>query len=242
MASFNTECVVGEDRVYIEVPVNCSAGDAMKKASEVTGRKGVSIWCSDVRLVCDQMFADYFEPEAIYVIKLGDDFPEGSLMLSSSEKLGGFGIDLTNAKLLMDVKAGPFDMEEFVAKVVEREMNPTLLLLEWKPDFVVGGLAAVPWPKDVGWFPSCVPDFEKKSFIFSVEPNVQRYGLVGDRSALMRGTRGNGLWGFAFGCDLGVVGDGMCWANSYAYAGTRDEGRFPPLNAVPFIGFEVWSL
>jgi hypothetical protein len=181
MASFNTECVIGEDRVCIEVPVNCSAGDVMKKASEVTGRKGVSIWCSDRRLECGDLFVDYFEPEAIYVIKLGDDFPEGSLMLSSSEKLGGFGIDLTNAKLLMDVKAGPFDMEEFVTKVVEAEVNLTLPLLEWKPDFVVGGFAAVPWPKDeselgeTGFFAG---DPAKKSFIFSLKPNARRFNLV----------------------------------------------------------------
>jgi hypothetical protein len=98
-----------------------------------------------MRLDCEHLFGDYFEPEAIYVIKFGNDFSEGSLLLSSREKLEGFGIDLTNAKLLMEAK-GPFDMEEFVTKVVEPEVNPTVLLLKWKPGFVIGGFAGVSWP------------------------------------------------------------------------------------------------
>jgi hypothetical protein len=172
MTSFEVQCMIGEDRVCIEVPTDCSGGDVVKKASEVAGRKGVSIWSSDIRLDGEHPFADYFEPEATYVIKLVNDLPESSLMLTSSEKLEGFGIDLTNAKLLMEVKAGPFDMEGFVTKVVEPEMNPTVLLLEWQPGFVVGGFAGVPWPKRESLFGSFAADPEKKSFIFSLEPNV----------------------------------------------------------------------
>jgi hypothetical protein len=146
MTSFEVQCMIREDRVCIEVPTDCSVGDVVKKVSEVTGKKGRSIWSSDIRLDCEHLFADHFEPEAIYVIKFGNDFPEGSLLLSSREKLEGFGIDLTNAKLLMEAKR-PFDMAEFVTKVVEPEVNPTVLLLEWQPGFVVGGFAGVPWPK-----------------------------------------------------------------------------------------------
>jgi hypothetical protein len=170
MTSFQVQCMIGEHRVCIEVPADCSVGDVMMKVSEATGKNGISIWSSDIRLDCAHLFADHFEPEATYAIKLVKDFPKGSLMLTSSEKVEGFGIDLTNAKLLMDVKVGPFDMGEFVTKVVEPEVNPTVLLLEWQPGFVVGGFAGVPWPKDDD---SCAADAEKKSFIFSLEVNTR---------------------------------------------------------------------
>jgi hypothetical protein len=137
MTSFDVQCMIGEDHVCIEVPDDCSVGDVMKKVSEVRRKKGASIWFSDICLDCDHLSADYFEPETTYVIKHVNDFPKGSLMLTSSEKLEGFGIDLTYAKLMMEVKGSfdNFDMEEFVTKVVEPEVNPTVLLLEWQSGF-----------------------------------------------------------------------------------------------------------
>jgi hypothetical protein len=81
------------------------------------------------------LFADYFEPDAAYLIKPVHDFLEGCLMWKCSIKMEGFGITVMNAKLLVERMADPFDMEEFVAKVARPEANPTLLLLEWKPGF-----------------------------------------------------------------------------------------------------------
>jgi hypothetical protein len=84
----------------------------------------------------------------------------------------------------MEVKTGSFDIEEFVTKVVEPEVSPTVLLLEWQPGFVIGGLDGVPRPKgenqgfDLHW----ARDPEKKSFILSLEPKAQRFDLL-DASA-----------------------------------------------------------
>jgi hypothetical protein len=164
------------------------------------------------------LFADYFEPEATYRIKLANDFPDGSLMLNSIEKLERFGIALVNAKLLMDAKSGPFDMEEFVRTVVNSEMNPTLLLLEWKQGFVVGGFAAVPWPKHesplAGAY-SFATDARTHSFIFSLEPKARRFDLLRADKALLRERNGDRRT-FEFGSDLGVCDDGtsvgMCYS------------------------------
>jgi hypothetical protein len=212
MDFFRVECAVGEGRVCIEVPIDCSVGDVLKKCWETTGWKGMSLWSSDVRLECDQLFADYFEPEVTYLIKLGNDFPEGSLLLISSEKLECFGIDLTDAKLLMGVKDGPFDMEEFVTKVVEPEVNPTVLLREWKPDFVVGGFAAVSWPKNESRLTGphyFAADPGMGSFICSLEPEVRRFDLLKPDRALKRWTN-SGWRSFGFGNDLSVYDDGDC--------------------------------
>jgi hypothetical protein len=243
MTSFEVQCMIGEDRVCIEIPTDCSVGDVMKKVSEVTGKKGVSIWSCDILLNCEHLFADHFEPEATYVVKVDNDFPEGSLMLTSSDKLEGFGIDLTNAKLLMDVK-GRFKMGEFETKVVKAEVNPTLLLLAWKRGFVIGGLAGVPWPKvecRTGQKRYFAADPEKKSFIFSLEPTARRFDVVKTDKALLRMT--GVMWrSFQFANDLIVYDDGDCAGKTSAYAGERDDGSFPGFTPGPFTRFELWAL
>jgi hypothetical protein len=222
--------------------MDCSVGEVLKAVSERAGMKGVSIWSSDIRLDCDHPFADYFEPEAIYVIKLGNDFPEGSLMSSSSDILEDFGIDLANAKWLMDAGAGPFDMEEFVTKVVKTEVAPTILLVEWKPGFVMGGFAAVPWPRYDDKYGSLAADPQKRSFIFSLEPRARRFDLVKADWALERWGDA-GLRGFFFGSDLGVCDDGSCWSQSISYAGGRGDDSFPDdSGGVFFTRFELWGL
>jgi hypothetical protein len=243
MTRFEVQCVIGEERVCIEVPSDRSVGDVMRKVSEVTGKTGVSIWSSEVQLECESLFADYFEPEATYVIKLANDFPEGSLMLPSSDKLEGFGVDLTNAKLLMEVK-GRFDMEEFVTKVVEPGVNPTLFMLEWQPGFVAGGFAGVPWPKNETSVrhPHYAADPEKKSFIFSLEPKARRFDLLQAGKALRRAA-GSSTRIIMFGDDLIVCDDGCCARAFDFYAGGREDGSFPDSTGhVRFTRFELWAL
>jgi hypothetical protein len=57
MSGFKVQCAIGEDRFDIEVPNDCSVGDVLKKASERAGVKGVSLWCPDIPLSLDHMFA-----------------------------------------------------------------------------------------------------------------------------------------------------------------------------------------
>jgi hypothetical protein len=213
----------------------------MKKVWQTTGKMGISMWSSCLRLDCNHLFADHFEPETTYEIKLVDGFREGGLMQNSCEKLEGFGIDLTNAKSLMAVN-GPFDMEEFVTKVAEPEVNPTVLLLEWQPGFVIGGFAGVPWPKDEGLLGVYMGDPEGKSFIFSLEPEAERFDLFVTEHALLRVKHWR--WrGFEFGDDLGVFDNGNCTGCSSVYAGSRDDGSFPiGFRGVRFTRFELWAL
>jgi hypothetical protein len=199
------------------------------------------MWASDMRLDCDHLFADYFEPDATYLIKLVYDFPEGSLMLKCGAKMESCGITIMKAKLLLERMAGPFDMEEFVAKVVRPEANPTLLLLEWKPGFVVGGFASVAWPKDENLFGTYAADPEKKSFIFSLEPEWRRFDVLSADNAL---ARFDVVWrSFKFGNDLSVFDDGTCWNKTCFYAGGREHGGFPLGSGYDrFRRFELWAL
>jgi hypothetical protein len=164
----------------------------------------------------------------------------GTLLAQSQAKMLSCHVSLANAQLLMNVKAGRFDMEEFVTKIVKPGLKPMLLLLEWKPGFVIGGFAAVAWPKREG-FGTCTSDPEKKSFIFSLEPKARRFDLLEAEKALQR-VADRRFRGFYFGKDLGVFDDGTCWSGSdYHYAGGRDDGSFPDGEAA-FTRFELWSL
>jgi hypothetical protein len=240
MGYFTVRCAIGEDCVDVEVPTDSSVGDVLQGASEKSGKKGTSIWFSDIQLNCEHLFADYFEPEAMSLIRLGHDYPDGSLLQSSGHKLDCFAIDLTNVKILMEVKAGPFDMEEFEAKVVKPKITPTVLVVEWKAGFVIGGFAAVPWPKDDD---DEAADPDMNCFIFSLEPNARRFDLGNPHVALLRGTTEERRRGFGFGGgDLHVFDDGTTWTCSDAYAGGRRDGFPSDCQRLPFVRFELWSL
>jgi hypothetical protein len=137
---------------------------------------------------------------------------------------------------------GPFDMEEFVTRVVEPEVNPTVLLLEWKLGFVVGGFADVAEMRGLAIVASCyAADPEKKSFIFSLEPKARRFHLLVAGGALGRGAGPGGRY-LVFGDDLFVWDDGCCARRSQVYEGGRDDGSFPGSTGnVCFKQFELWA-
>jgi hypothetical protein len=77
MSTFRVKCAVGDHHFCIEVPTNCSVNDVLKKASDHAEVKGVSLWYSDVPLSCEHLFADYFEPEIVYHVRM---YPDGTLL------------------------------------------------------------------------------------------------------------------------------------------------------------------
>jgi hypothetical protein len=170
--AFAVQCTVGEDHFCIEVPTDCSVGDVLKKASEHSETKGTSLWHSDIPLTLDRPFADYFEPDGIYHVKLAGNYPEGSLMTFNETKLKRLGVNLSDPRLLMEVGTSEWSMAEFLEKA--RDFAPTLALIEMENGTQCGGAAGVPWP-EIG---EVAADPEHCSFIFSLGAAPTRFDLV----------------------------------------------------------------
>jgi hypothetical protein len=219
MSSFEVQCGVGEDRFCIEVPTDCSVGDVLKKASQHSMVEGISLWYSDIELNCDHLFADYFEPEAVYQIKPEGNYPEGTLLKSNEPKLKPLGVNPTAARLLMEMEKLQWSMDEFLEKA--NDFAPTLVLIKMKNGTECGGVAGVPWPKKH----EMRADPAKGSFIFWLGANPARFDLVISERALFAKP-----WAFGFGGvsgDLFVLSDGSgCAAYGQGdYAGPREMGQ-----------------
>ena len=116
------------------------------------------------------------------------------------------------------------------------------MLIEGEHGTVCGGYAAVPWkPWDYDESKSADPLGE--SFIFSLSPTVERFGIVKLESALI-----NFIW-IGFGSnDLIVYSDGIFQSDGAdAYAGPRSSSLFTGCPAKPdhlakFRRLEFWQL
>jgi hypothetical protein len=82
--------------------------------------KVVSLWYSDVELNCDHLFADYYEPEGVYQVRLGGNIPGGTLLESSESKVRSLGVKLDAPQLLMEMEELKWSMDEFLEKGVLR--------------------------------------------------------------------------------------------------------------------------
>jgi hypothetical protein len=201
--------------------------------------KGVSLWLSDIPLNLEHLFADYFESEAIYHVKIGGNFPEGSLLNSNESKLRPLGVKLDAAQLLMETGDLIWSMDEFLKKA--SDFAPTLVLIKMKNGTECGGLAGVPWPNN-GW----AADPTRDSFIFSLGATPARFDLVIPKWALF----GMGF-GFQFGSRSGELfvssdGHGCSSARQGAYAGPREPGQLIGGTAgdyqQPYERWELWRL
>jgi hypothetical protein len=187
-------------------------------------------------------FAEVFEPDEIYLIKVGTVFPDQSLMARCASQLGGFGLDLSDARLLLQRPAGPFDFQEYVSKVVEPRHARTVLLVEWKSGSITGGFAGVPWPTEprLVW----AVDTQRSSFVFSLESRAVRFELKDAQKALVRG-KCDVRSGVGFGdADLDIYSDGTggCFGPK-SFGGPREaRDAFPKGNHAPFVRFEIWML
>jgi hypothetical protein len=241
MGSFEVQCVVGEYHFCIEVPNDCSVGDVLKKASEHSGVKDVSLWYSGVELNCDHLFADYFEPDGVYQVKVGGNISEGTLLKSSESKVKSLGVNLTAPQLLMEVEELKWSMDEFWQKAVD--FAPTVVLIKMKNGTECGGVARVPWPK---MHDGKAADPAKGSFIFSLGATPVRFDLVNPEKALF-------CWSnfFGFGYDSNDLfvwsnGDGCGSSRRGTYAGPRQKGELIGGTAEtykqPYERWELWRL
>jgi hypothetical protein len=235
------QCVVGEDHFCIDVPADCSVGDVLKKASEHSKVKGASLWYSDIELNCEHLFADYFEPDGVYQVKVGGNIQEGTLLKWSESKVRSLGVNLKAPQLLMEMEESKWCMDEFWEKA--GDFAPTLVLFKMKIGTECGGVAGVPWPKKRVW---SAEDPSKGSFIFSLGATPARFDLVNPGNALYCGP-----WQFGFGygnSDLIIfaTGAGCCSEGQGDYAGPREKGQLiggtAKMRYEPYERWELWRL
>jgi hypothetical protein len=214
----------------------------LKKASQHLEVKGVSLWYSDVELNCEHLFADYYEPEGVYQVKVGGNIQEGTLLNSSESKVRSLGVNLTSPQLLMEMEELEWSMDEFLKKA--GDFAPTLMLIKMKNGTVCGGVAGVPWPKK--WETAVDP--AKGSFIFSLVATPARFDLVNPEKALVCT---NLRFGFGDdGYDLCIVAnDDVCGSlGQVSYAGPRQTGQLIARTAddyryfQPYERWELWRL
>jgi hypothetical protein len=163
-------------------------------ASEKMNGKGVSLLCSDIPLNLGHLFADCFEPEAIYQVRIGGNYPKGSLLNSCETGLSTIGVAPEAPELLMEVSELEWSMDEFLEKA--GAFAPTLMLVKMKNGTECGGVAGVPWPGKR----LIAADPAKGSFIFSLGATPARFDLVRPESALCCDWKL-----FGFGCSVDKV-------------------------------------
>jgi hypothetical protein len=212
----------------------------LKKASEHSEVKvkDASLWYSDVELNCDHLFADYFEPEGVYQVRIGN-IQEGTLLKSSEAQVRSLGVNLTLPRLLMEIEELEWSIDEFLAKA--GDFAPTLVLIKMKNGAECGGVAGVPWPKK--WYAA---DPAEASFIFSLGATAARFDLVKPEEALYC----CGIF-LGFG-DCGIdlrIWNGIYGCGSFGqagYAGPRDPGQLVGGTAEtcrqPYERWELWRL
>jgi hypothetical protein len=237
---FEVHCSVAGDRFDIAVPNDCSVGDVLRKASEQSGVQGVSLWCCNIRLNLDHMFADYVEQEAIYHVRVGWNYPEGNMLSPCEGKLNAIGVAPEAPQLLMAMEDFEWSMDEFLEKA--GGFAPTLVLFKMKNGTKCGGVAGVPWPEIY----EVVADPASDSFLFSLGATPARFDLVKPWQALYSGSGGFRFGGFS--SDLHVWGDGRgCGSRGQgAYAGPREPGELIGGTAEdyeqPYERWELWRL
>jgi hypothetical protein len=244
MSVFEVQCIVGGDRFCIVVPNDCSVGDVLKKVSEQSGVKAVSLWHSGIPLNLEHLFADYFEPDAIYHVRVGGNYPDGSLLNCCETKLKAIGVAPEAPQLLMEVSELKWSMDEFLKKA--DGLAPTLVLIKMKNGTVCGGVAGVPWPRKSYY----KADPAKGSFIFSLGAAPARFDLVNPEEALYCC---HNYFGFGYDAnDLFVWDDGdgcgSCADFQHgrsAYTGPRGQGQLVGATDgynEPYERWEPWRL
>jgi hypothetical protein len=153
----------------------------------------------------------------------------GTLLAANTQSVKSIKLELKAAELLLMKGAGPWDVGEFVSKVVG--ISPVLVVVEWAGG-VCGGLAAVPFQHKISEFTA---DPTGASFVFSLRPTVARYPLQDKASALLLGRGG---FFFGLGC-LAIAGTGEMHRREDTYA---VPSGWAIRNVTSFKRFEVWRV
>jgi hypothetical protein len=179
------------------------------------------------------LFADFFEPDATYVVTLAGSVAAGTILADHSKAIRSFGVSWKRAELLLSQGPGAWHVS-----AIERvgDASPTLVLIEGE-GHVLGGYAAVPWPTsgadsgNLKWS----SDPECRTFIFTIEPEVARYALTDGARAL---SVNRDRFRFGDGC-LAVWRDGtFCRCYRTSYEVPKDWTS----KDMHFSRFEVWRL
>jgi hypothetical protein len=222
------QCRPFEKTVALSVPTQSTVDDVISRASKHLGTEFRSISIFGRHLDQDGLFADYFEPDATFVLHIVPGAAAGTLLCECCEETWLLHIEVEAAELLLAKGGGQWKIGEFNAKVVGKA--PVLVLVEFAGG-VCGGCAAIPFENGYEW----TADPTGTSFVFSLRPTAARYTLEDGAKAL-----GLGDWSFSFGtgclrvyCD----GDMSRLENTYGVpSGWASDG------CVEFARFEVWRL
>jgi hypothetical protein len=191
-------------------------------------------------LNCDHLFAGYFEPEAVYQVKVGVNIPEGTLLNSSEAKLTPLGVNLTAPQLLMEMEKLEWSLAEFLEKAAD--FAPTLVLIKMKNGTECGGVAGVPWPKKY----EEAADPAKGSFIFSLGAIPARFELVDPERAVCCDWTDFGFGSGGRDLYIRSEGDGCGSERQGDYAGPRGKGQLIGGTAEtykqPYERWELWRL
>jgi hypothetical protein len=229
------QCGPSKETVTLSVPTNSPVEEVILCASKHFGREFSAISIFDQQLEGNHLFADYFEPDATFVLEVPPEAAAGTLLNECQSEVESLPLEVKAAKLLL-ANSGNITKEEWQAAV--GDAAPTLVLLELVNGVVCGGVAAVGWPK--GGESSSDPS--GASFVFSLRPKLKRFGLKSRERALDDVGRLK-----MFGYDLQIWGDqGHCCSHEGdQYAGPRAGGELIGAKAgedVDIVRMEVWQL
>jgi hypothetical protein len=165
----------------------------------------ISIW--DTWLPRDDLFEDYYEPDAVYVLHRINPVVKGKLLHRCINVLEWWDVPTSNPVLLLE-QNGCADLRQLCD--VAAGVAPSLLVLETRGRSLSCGFSRVPWPDD----DEKVPVADGDSFFASVNSG-RKFQEFGPRDIQSR-------TGFGFGS-----GPWMCfWIGESGELGTHPAGDF----------------
>jgi hypothetical protein len=160
-----------EESVALSIPSTSGIGEVVSIASKHFEAEFAAISLCGVKLDVNDSLVDYFEPDETFVLHIGPQVAPGTMLAQNAKAVESLQVKLQAAELVAK-GAGPWDFDEFKAKVVGKA--PLLVIVEGGGG-VCGGFAAVPFQDGEDEY---VADPTGASFVFSLRPTVAQYPLM----------------------------------------------------------------